>query len=935
MKYFSLLFFLLFTSLSISQAKVSGLIMDGEYDEPMAFANVIVKDSSIGTTSDFDGKYELSLDPGSYTLIFSFVGYSTIEITDVTISDESDEIVNVTLLTNMLDEVVISTTVRKNTESAVLDIQKKSTVMLDGISSQGIKKAGASNIASAVKAVPGVSVQGGKYVYVRGLGDRYTKSILNVDDIHGLDPDRNTIQMDIFPTNILENIIVVKSAAAEYPADFTGGVVDIVTKDFPTKKELSISIGSAYNSKMHFNDAFLIGESKPTDFLGFDNGPRDIPIDRYQQIPGTFANDPLLTQLTNSFDPILKAKNKTSMNDFSFGFSAGNQFDLNEDKLGFQVSMSYKNETSFYKNRIDNRLKKDSNDNSVLNLVTDRLSVGDQGSNNVILNALAGLVYKRERSKYKFNMLHIQNGENIGAFFNQQASQGTGGGGIEQATKDVVLYTQRSVTNFLLNGTHSFENDWKLEWKVSPSLSNVFDKDHKNTALYINDEGNYSIQPSSFGYPTRTWRELKEINFSNQLNVLKKYTIKENPAKLKFGLNATVKNRDFEVDSYFFKANPNNVVDGNANNILAAQNIWTVDSGQGTFLDSNNIYQPSNSYEGKQIILASYLANEFDLFKNFKTIIGIRTEQFESYYTGQNQSGTAVFNNSKIISSLDFYPSLNFIYKINENSNFRTSYSLTTARPSFKEASKAQIYDAITDRLYIGNINLNPSYINNADIRYEIFGNKGDIVAISGFYKSFKDPIELTFFAQAPQQLTSKNLGSAEVFGAEFEIRKPINFISDDIRKWRFALNASYISSSLEMSDDEFLLRSNSARVGESISNKRDLQGQSPYLINSNIEYLNESTGFQYGFYYNVQGPTLEVVGTGYVPDVYTSPFHSLNFTLKKFLDKNGKSSISVKAKNLLNNKKESVYESFGISDQIFSYREIGTEISIGYSVRF
>ena len=935
MKYFSLLFFLLFTSLSISQGKVSGLIMDGEYDEPMAFANVIVKNSSIGTTSDFDGKYELSLDPGSYTLIFSFVGYSTIEITDVTISEESDEIVNVTLLTNMLDEVVISTTVRKNTESAVLDIQKKSTVMLDGISSQGIKKAGASNIAGAVKAVPGVSVQGGKYVYVRGLGDRYTKSILNGVDIPGLDPDRNTIQMDIFPTNILENIIVIKSAAAEYPADFTGGVIDIVTKDFPTKRELSISIGSAYNSKMHFNNAFLIGEAKSTDLLGFDNGARDIPIDRYQQIPGTFANDPLLTQLTNSFDPILKAKNKTSMNDFSFGFTAGNQFDLNDDKLGFQVSMSYKNETSFYKNRIDNRLKKDSNDNSILNLVTDRLSIGDQGSNNVILNALAGLVYKRERSKYKFNILHIQNGENTGAFFNQQASQGTGGGGIEQATKDVVLYTQRSVTNFLLNGTHSFENDWKLEWKVSPSLSNVFDKDHKNTALYINDEGNYSIQPSSFGYPTRTWRELKEINFSNQLNVLKKYTIKENPAKLKFGFSATIKNRDFEVDSYFFKANPNYVVDGNANNILAAQNIWTVDSGQGTFLDSNNIYQPSNSYEGAQTIFAAYLANEFDLFKSFKTIIGIRAEQFESNYTGQNQSGTAVFNNSKIISSLDFYPSLNFIYKINENSNFRTSYSLTTARPSFKEASKAQIYDAITDRLYIGNIDLKPSYINNADIRYEIFGNKGDIVAISGFYKSFKDPIELTFFAQAPQQLTSKNLGSAEVFGAEFEIRKPINFISDDIRKWRFALNASYISSSLEMSDDEFLLRSNSARVGESISNKRDLQGQSPYLINSNIEYLNESTGFQYGFYYNVQGPTLEVVGTGYVPDVYTSPFHSLNFTLKKFLDKNGKSSISVKAKNLLNNKKESVYESFGISDQIFSYREIGTEISIGYSVKF
>ena len=929
--------FILFTSFIFSQSgKVTGLIMDGEYDEPMAFANVIVKGSTIGTTTDFDGKYSLDLEPGEYTLTFSFVGYQTIEVSEVLIKSDQVEQVDVTLSTNTLDEIVITTTVRKNTESAVLDIQKKSAVMLDGLSSQGIKKAGASNIASAVRSVPGVSVQGGKYVYVRGLGDRYTKSILNGVDIPGLDPDRNTIQMDIFPTNILENIIVIKSAAAEYPADFTGGVVDIVTKDFPTKKETSFSIGSAYNSEMHFKNDFLIGPSEGTDFLGFDNNSRNLPINRYQYIPGTFENYPLLTQLTSSFNPILQAERKTSKNNFNFGFTTGNQFLVGDnDKLGYQFSLSYRNETSFYKNRIDNRLTKDPTNPSNYNLLTSRLSIGDEGENNIILSGLAGLVYKRENSKYKLNMLHIQNGESVGGFFNQEASQGGAGGGIEQYTKDVIQYTQRSVTNLLLNGQHNIENSWDIEWKVSPTLSTVLDKDHRTTAFQITQEGDAIIAPSSSGYPQRVWRDLIEFNIANQINVLKKYTIKDKPAKLKFGGSMTYKVRDFELDYYIFTSTNPVVPGGQANNLLLSENIWTPETQAGTHLVFGNLYQSANSYEGEQRIYAGYFSNEFELFENLKSVLGLRTELFQSYYTGQNQSGTEIFNNDIIIDNFDIYPSANLIYSLNENSNLRSSYSKTTARPSFKEASRAQIYDAISDRLFIGNLDLRPSYIDNLDMRYEIFGDKGDIIAFSGFYKTFKDPIELTFFASAPNQLTARNLGSAEVYGAEFEIRKPLNFISDDIRKWRFSLNASLIESSLEMFEDEYNNRLNAARDGESISRTRDLQGQSPFLINSNIEFLNEETGFQYGLFYNVQGRTLEVVGTGIVPDVYTIPFHSLNFNLKKFLDDDGKSSISIKAKNILNNKKESVYESFNIADEIWTSRIQGTEISIGYSLKF
>ena len=229
--------------LTAQSGKIVGTITDGEYNEPMAFANVLIKNTTTGTTSDFDGKYQLEVSEGNYTIIFSYIGYQSVEISDVNVEANSEVLVDVTLNTNSLETVIITTTVRKNTESAVLDLQKKSITLLDGLSAQGIKSSGAGNIASAVKSVPGVSIQGGKYVYVRGLGDRYTKSILNGVDIPGLDPDRNTIQMDVFPTNILENVIVIKSAAAEYPADFTGGVIDIVTKDYPSKESYTFSMG--------------------------------------------------------------------------------------------------------------------------------------------------------------------------------------------------------------------------------------------------------------------------------------------------------------------------------------------------------------------------------------------------------------------------------------------------------------------------------------------------------------------------------------------------------------------------------------------------------------------------------------------------------------------------------------------------------------------
>lgn len=928
-----------FTTLSVNSqtGKITGTVMDGEFNEPMAFANVLIKNTTKGTTSDFDGKYTIDVEPGNYTVVFSYIGYQTIEISDVAVEANEDVIVDVTLNTNSLETVVITTTVRKNTESAVLDLQKNSITLLDGLSAQGIKSSGASNIANAVKNVPGVSIQGGKYVYVRGLGDRYTKSILNGVDIPGLDPDRNTVQMDIFPTSILDNIIVVKSAAAEYPADFTGGVINVVTKDFPTKATYSISVGASYNPNMHFKDNYLSYTGSKTDVLGFDNGMRDLPVGRNQSIPGTFDNSSVLTDMTSAFNKELTAKQNNSGANFDFGFTAGNQYDVGDNKLGYQFSLSYKNNTQFYDDRVDGTYIRDENNSSINELLGTRRSNGIEGKNNVLLSTLAGIVYKRELAKYKFNVLHIQNGESTAGIYNQEIAQAGGGSGFEPIKKDALLYTQRSITNILFGGQHSFsEGDWKLNWKLSPTLSRVYDKDHRITPLQQSDDGAYFISPSAASYPIRIWRNLEELNVVGKLDVVRKYSIKERPSKLKFGLSQTFKQRDFSIDDYTFTRQGGlQVENGNADNLLANGNIWTPQSDQGTHLVFGDLFEKSNAFDAIQNISAAYVSNEFEVTEKLKAVVGLRTELFTSIYTGQNQAGTEVFKDEKIIDKIDLFPSANLIYGLNENTNLRVSYSRTTARPSFKEASKSQIFDPITNRLFIGNIDLDPSYINNFDVRAEFFGENSEMIAFSAFIKEFNDPIELTFYESAPDQLTPRNLGDASVFGLEFEFRKSLGFISNGLEKLKINVNASYIESSLTMFEDEYTRRVNAARDGEVVENERELQGQSPYLINAGLNYNDTEIGLQTGLFFNVQGKTLEVVGTGIVPDVYTVPFNSLNFTLNKKIGAEKKSTIDIKISNILDSQRKSVYESFNAAEQVFTQLNPGTEFSIGYSYSF
>lgn len=918
---------------------VTGKIMDGEFNDVLPFANIVLKGTTNGTTSDFDGLYSLEIEAGTHTVVFSFVGYETKEITGVEVTPGGTVELNVTLnpSSTSLDEVVVTTTTRKNTEASVLNLQKNSVTLLDGLSSEGIKKTGASDIASAVKRVPGVSVQEGKYVYVRGLGDRYTKSILNGMDIPGLDPDKNTVQMDIFPTNILENIIVQKSAAAELPADFTGGVVNIVTKDFPSSKQMSFSVSGGFNPDMHFKDNYLSYEGGGTDFLGFDDGTRKLPVSSNAEIPSPASDNGTLEGITRSFDPNMAAQRENSMPNFGLSYSYGNQFDVgNDNKLGLIASLDYKNTTTFYEG-FDEGVYQKWNEPDEYEMRYDRRRIGDLGINNVLLSGLAGLSYKTGRSKYRFNILHLQNGESQASFYNQATNVSNQ----IRVTRNYLEYKQRSVTNLLFSGKHSNEDaSFTTEWSVAPTRASVQDKDARLTTFIPNEDGTYRIS-SDAGYPVRLWRDLVEDNIVGKVDFTKNFSMFDEKSVLKFGGLYSYKQRDYSIYSYDIgiRTVPGEFstrdFNGDPDAILAPENIWTPETNYGSYIRGN--FQPANTFDASQNTAALYVSGEFKPFEKFRAIIGLRGEYFTHIFTGQNSDGTRVLDDETVLDDFDLFPSANLIYELKDNMNLRGSYSRTIARPSFKEKSLVEISDLLTGLIFIGNLDLVPTKIDNMDLRWELFGEDAQMFAISGFYKYFQNPIEIVAYnSEAPTNYTPRNSPSAQVIGVELEARKHFGFITEGLKNLSVNLNVSLIDSKIDMAEQEYDARNLYLKEGETIDEERELQGQSPYLVNVGLNYKNEDIGLESGLFYNVQGKTLEVVGSaGLNPDVYTMPFNSLNFNFSKTLGNEQRSKISIKVNNLLNDDRLSQYEAFRAQNQNFSFRAPGREFSIGYSYQF
>lgn len=924
-----------------------GKVLDGDTGEGLIGATVYEQGTSTGAVADFDGNYSIELPEGLHTIVFQFVSYQSQTIQDVEIKAGETTPLDITLssVTAQLAEIVISAKQIQDNEVAMMALQKKSPNVVNGISSQAFRKLGDSDLSKAMQRVTGVSVEGGKYVYVRGLGDRYTKTTLNEMVIPGLDPDRNTVQIDIFPTSTIENVMVYKTFTPNLPGDFAGGIVDVETKNFPEEKTTSIQVGVEVNPSMHFKNDFVTYDGSKTDILGFDNGQRDLPINKNWDVPDiSSSRNYLVTGITRSFSQQMAAKQKSNLMNYAFNFTHGNQIDRPKATWGYNVVLNYQNKKEFYPMVEFGEYGK-STESNVNELDGFHLSRGPMGSNDVLWSALATGALKYKNHSFSMMVMHNQNGTSQA---NDRISEDLED---NPATllDDILTYSQRQVTNGILIGKHNFKK-LQVEWRGSLTDARIYEPDFRITKIQripvYDGEGNqtdyrYSLNTGVGAGINRLWRDLNEQNQSFKLDVTYPYGEKN---KLKVGGLSLFKQRTYEVVDYTFRVrNLGNItITDNPDDFFQPDNIWTVAKDEGTYTVARNstIENAVNSFDASSQTHGFYAMSEHYLGEKLRGIFGLRGEMAKMYYSGQNQRGE-VLDNALTLDELDLLPSLNLVYNLSDKTNLRASYNKTLARPSFKEKSNAQIYDPISDRTTIGNLDLKETHIDNFDLRFENYFGTNEMVSVSFFYKLFDGHIERTSFQTAPDQLTYTNAGSSTVYGTELEFRKNL------VKGIALGANASIVRSAIDMNDiivnedengntvTEKENRELWARDGETISNTRDMVGQAPYLINAYLNWSNKENTINANLSYNVQGETLSIVGSGRWPDIYTVPFHSLNFNIYKDLGMNKRSRINLRATNLLNAKRKDVYKSYGATDKTFSVFEPGRAFALVYRYTF
>lgn len=931
---------------------VSGTVSDPANGETLIGVSVLLEGTTTGTVTDFDGNYKLKLPVGEQKIAFSYISYVT-QVRSVTIEKGSDITLNIDLAENVeqIGEVVIREERNTNTDLALMTMQRKSATVLDAVSSESFAKTGDSDAAAAIGRVTGVSVEGGKYVYVRGLGDRYTKTQLNGVDIPGLDPDRNTVQMDIFPSNLIDNIVIYKSFSPQLPGDFTGGMVNVKTKSFPSTKTLSFSLSLGYAPNMNLNKEGLRYKGSAGDVFAFGGGYRALPISESSVLPERSDRDPLLTEITSKFNSQLAPTTFRAPLNGSFSFASGNRKKKDNITFGYNSAINYSYQFRHFDDYEFGRSIKGGQNGELTQLMT---STGKRSEQEVSWSVLLGGAIKKKNSKYILNFLHSQNAVSRAA---QYSTKFPNGQNTALPLRQFVLdYSQRSVSNALLAGSHEFKDEkWKVDWKLSPTLSLITEPDIRSTT-YIIENGDFIIDNGDGAVPERFYRDLTEINAVGKMDVTNTFDIwKELKSNLSFGFANTYKTRDYQVLRFIFNNTLSNDWTGNGDELLEDENIWSLENPQGSYIRAEeSLTKNPNIYQATQSIASLYVMNELPFSKTFKAIYGLRYERTDNWITGYGRfNGEGIDEDKvgeKVLNTNDFLPALNLVYTMKENMNIRTSYSRTIARPSFKEKSFVSILDPLSGVRFIGNIDLQRTNIENVDLRWEYFFNRGEMISVSGFYKHFNNPIELSSFLLSPNDVTPRNAGSAFVAGFEFETKKDFAFISEKMKNLSFNVNATYVRSMIDMrkivvaagsdatfgTDDDVTEYESRLQYadGEEIKQFRSMFGLSPFIVNAGLSYTSDTLGLEANVSYNVQGKRLAVVGVGARPDVYEQAFHSLNVKVSQKFGKLDRWKASLSGQNLIGDKREKLYESGDAAPQVFESFSPGRRIIFGISYK-
>ncbi len=886
---------------SATNGTIKAVVVDDLTGETLIGATVAVDGTSRGAITDMDGNASISIPAGTYNIRVSYVSYQPLLIQDVSIESNQTTSLNVRMKQSQqqLGEVIVTAKALKNNENALLTVQVKSPKLFDAITSDQFSKVGASDAAGALKKVTGVTISDGKYVFVRGLGDRYSKSTLNGSDIPSLDPNRNAVQLDMFPSNLIDNIIVYKTFTPELSGDFAGGIIDIATKDFPESFNLQLSAGTEYNKQANLNDNFLVAKGSSTDILGFDNGFRSLPAEINQYTPENFPDpylDPAgITEVSRAFkNRQFQPTKAPQFLDHNMSFSVGNRVHLFGKELGFILGLSYSRDFTNYTNGTQNVYEGISEGQMTLNNDVLSATREQKSTDEVLVGTLFNSTYKiNSFNKISIGILANQSGISDNRFQDGYKLD-TNPDSTDRLQNRGIAYTERSFINGQIRGEHVINslNKLILNWSNSYTISSINQPDLRllRNAYSINDQGDSIFYIGNNEKPYRYFRNLSETNNNSKIDFTLQVILGGIKSKIKFGGAYTYKERSFRESAYYYSIHYNKTYSGDVSGFFTDANLGYNGNELRNYLITD--FAAPNNFDAYQHLLGTYIMIESAVSEKLSVTTGVRYERTKMYLKAFDSTIGNIDVN-------DLLPSFAMIYHFRPEMNIRFSANRTLARPSFREFAPLATYDFIGGYIQNGNPHLTSTTINNYDLRWEMVPNNGEYLAVSLFYKPFYQPIENTQIPSAGgsgSQFQYRNVDKSTLYGAELEARKYLGAFDTWLHHFKVSTNFSYIYAFSRITSEEL----QSIHIWDpGASDTRPMYNQAPYSVNASLSYQDDKKGWESSVNFNMTGKRLIVYQID-LPSIYLKPMPDLNFTVKKNMGKHF--SVRFRAKNLLNN---------------------------------
>lgn len=923
-----ILFFLAtaFSFMLNGQTVIQGRILDKKSKEPLTGATILVEGSKKAASADIDGNFKLeNLIPGKYTLVVSYVSYTTQRIPNVVVEKSKIGILNIELedAALQLKSVQVVAQRRTDTELSMLKSVRSSVQVVNGISSQQIGKTLDKDASEVVKRVPGVTIQDNRFIVVRGLNQRYNNVWLNNAATPSSETDAKAFSFDVIPSSMIDNMLVYKTGSPELSSEATGGFIKIFTKNIPDENFLNVEYEAGYNEKTTFKDTYRLPGST-FDLLGFGSGARGLPSNFPDNLNlvSIAQRDAYALQLNNSW----VAKRHTTLPNQKLSVALGKKWDLkNNAKLGTITSLNYSNTYSTRSNMENyayERFDPTTETPTYLykyhaDVYTNEFKVGMM--HNWAYQTAGGT---KLEFKNIFNQIGIDKTANTSGWNNYRLAN------FKYFSNQ---YSSRTTYSGQLSGTHKLNEgkDAKLDWNAGFAYANRLEPNRQNWNMKENANGVYEyVLPTgaSINELGRLYLTNHEYVGTGALNYEQKVSIAGLSTTLKTGAYSEYKTRNYSERSITYKSTNSGLYTDDQINALGFKTLFTEPYlGQNKVITLDEQTNVANKYQARNLLTAGYVAMNVPIGK-LNIYGGVRAEYNVMTLDGYFDVNSPVHINNPTV---NLFPSINASYNLSEKSLIRLAYASTINRPEFREVSPLVYYDFTEKTTVTGNPELKDASIQNLDLRFELYPSPNETFSIAAFYKHFNNPIEMVSVGTG-SSYSFANAVSATNYGLELEMKKSLeNLIG--LKNFALSLNASYIYSQVKF-DDNLTERS------------RPLQGQSPVVVNAALFYQNDKIGLSSSLMYNVVGKRILVAaqlnqGQVVVPDIYEMPRHVVDFSLNKKIGKRWKLKFGVKdllAQNFVTQQtydyvKDGVSKSATLTNKVYN---LGRTWSIGASLK-